>query len=297
MHSPLYLVDASIYVFRSYYSIPPNFYAADGELVNAVYGYTQFLLDLLEHFAGRPVLVSVAFDESLVSCYRNKIYPDYKANRELPDANLEYQLKQCQEITRLLGFHSLCLKDYEADDIIGTLLKKFGEGRPAVIVTRDKDLGQLVRPGHRLWDFAANTYLDEAGVIEKFGVRPDQIADFLALAGDTVDNIPGAPGVGAKTAVALLAHFGSLAALLDRLVEVASVQVRGAARLADVLTEHEDNLKVYREITAIHCEVPMAVKLKDLELTAASADELAAWCDVMAFGDRVRGRIEAAVRK
>ncbi|HKI74226.1 MAG TPA: hypothetical protein VJ998_06270, partial [Pseudomonadales bacterium] len=175
MTEALYLVDASIYVFRSYYSIPDTFHARNGELVNAVYGYTQFLLDLLDR---KPELISVAFDESLTTCYRNDIYPEYKANRALPDKNLEFQLKQCQEITRLLGLHSLCLKDFEADDIIGTLLAKFGKNRQAIIVTRDKDLGQLLRKEDRLWDFAADVWSGPAEIEAKFGVTPLQLADF-----------------------------------------------------------------------------------------------------------------------
>ena len=126
---------------------------ASGEAVNGVYGYTSFLLDLLDT---GPTHVSLAFDESLTTCYRNDIYPDYKANRELPDDNLKYQFAKCQEITRLLGLHLLCMKHYEADDIIGTLQKKLVRKRPVVIVTRDKDLGQLLRDDDVLWDFAAD---------------------------------------------------------------------------------------------------------------------------------------------
>ena len=209
---PLYLIDASIYVFRAYYSIPPNFFDPDGNVVNAVYGYSHFLVDFLKH---KPEFVSVAFDESLNTCYRNEIYPEYKANRDVPDENIKYQFEKCQEITRLLGLHSLCLKLFEADDIIGTLAKKLATSAPVIIVTRDKDLGQLLKAGDLMWDFAADTFTDVEGVRQKFGVSCDQLADYLALAGDTVDNIPGAPGVGAKTAAALLAHFETLDNLLQ----------------------------------------------------------------------------------
>ena len=126
-HEPLYLVDASIYIFRGYYSIPDTFVSRDGTQVNAVYGYTNFLLDLLGGV--RPRYVSVAFDENLITCFRNRIYPDYKGNRDLPDENLLYQMQQCQRVTGLLGCHSLTIEDYEADDIIGSLKRRFGEGR------------------------------------------------------------------------------------------------------------------------------------------------------------------------
>lgn len=288
--SSLYLVDASIYIFRSYFAIPDNFFSAGGESVNAVYGYTGFLLDLIEY---RPELVSVAFDESLVSCYRNEIYPDYKANRDLPDENLEYQLARCRDVTALLGFHHLCLKDYEADDIIGTLLTRFGNGRRAVIVTRDKDLGQLLRDGDTLWDFAADAHLTRDDIFDKFGVRPDQLADYLALAGDPVDNIPGARGIGAKTAAALLAHFGTLEALLDNLDDVASLPLRGAKKIAGLLRDQRRDVEIYRQITGIECDVPMQVELEELRRTPGARQDLVAFCDEMAFGNRIRGRIEA----
>lgn len=288
----LYLIDASIYIFRSYFSIPGSFFAASGELVNAVYGYTQFLLDLLDL---EPDRISVAFDESLVSCYRNQIYPAYKANRDLPDDNLKYQLKKCQQVTALLGFHSLCLKDYEADDIIGTLLTRFGADSEVIIVTRDKDLGQLLRPQDRLWDFAADQYAAQADVEKKFGVRPDQLADFLALAGDSVDNIPGARGIGAKTAAALLNQFGSLDALLEDIPAVASMSLRGAKKIAGTLADSADEVRMYREITGIHCAVPMQVSEADLQLRKVDRKKLLAFCDEMAFGDRIRQRVEALV--
>jgi 5'-3' exonuclease len=292
--TPLYLVDASIYIFRSYYSIPPNFHAANGELINAVYGYTQFLLDLIDR---EPEYISVAFDESLVSCYRNEIYPDYKANRDLPDANLEYQLARCQEITGLLGFHHLCLKYYEADDIIGTLLTRFGEGHEAIIVTRDKDLGQLLREGDRLWDFASDTYSSRTDVFDKFGVHPEQLPDFLALAGDAVDNIPGAPGIGAKTAAALLAEFGTLEALLENSSAVAEMKIRGAKRLCDVLKVNEERLRMFRQITDIHREVPMELTKEDLRLSPKSSDAVLTFCDEMQFGRRIRDRIERSLKR
>lgn len=288
--TPLYLVDASIYIFRSYFSIPSTFFAANGQLVNAVYGYTNFLLDLLGR-EDRPEYISAAFDESLVSCFRNRIYPDYKANRELPDENLEFQLAQCQRVTRLLGLHSLCLEDYEADDIIGTLMTQFGEGRRVIIVTRDKDLGQLLRAEDRLWDYAADAWSGPAEVEAKFGVAPNRIADFLALAGDAIDNIPGAPGIGPKTAAALLGHFGSLDEMLGRIDEIETLPIRGAKKAAATVRAYADQLRIYREVTGIHLEVPMTVSLDDLRLGAPDEAALATFCDDMGFGNRVRDRV------
>ncbi len=289
MTLPLYLVDASIYIFRSYFSIPPSFFAKNGELVNAVYGYTNFLLDLIKR---NPKYISVAFDESLVSCFRNKIYPDYKANRDLPDENLEFQLAMCQKVTGLLGFHHLSLEAYEADDIIGTLHKRFS--LPTVIVTRDKDLGQLIGSEDRLWDFASDAYSGAGEVQQKFGVRPDQIADYLALAGDSVDNIPGAPGIGSKTAAALLTEFGSIQKLYASLDKVPDMKLRGAKKVYDILLRHRGDIDLYRRITGIACDIPIKVTLEDLRIKPQPIEEIMGFFDEMAFSKRIRDRLGQA---
>lgn len=290
MTEPVYLVDASIYIFRSYFSIPDTFVTKSGDAVNAVYGYTGFLCDLLER---SPAYISCAFDESLNTCYRNDIYPDYKANRDLPDANLEFQLQQCQRITRLLGLHHLSLTDFEADDIIGTLHAKFASDRPAIIVTRDKDLGQLLGDDDLLWDFAADEYAGPAEVQQKFGVACHQIADYLALAGDTVDNIPGAPGIGAKSAAKLLVHFGDIDALYQRLDEMETIGLRGAARARQSLIDNEPNVRIFQQITRIKCDIDMVVQLEDLTPGSAPAAELTAFCEEMNFGNKLRERLAA----
>lgn len=291
MTTPLYLVDASIYIFRAYYSMPDTFMNQSGESINAVYGYTNFLLDLLDH---EPKYLSFAFDESLNTCYRNRIYPDYKANRELPGPNLEYQLAQCQLVTRHLGLHSVCLYDYEADDIIGTLQKRLAQQHPVIIVTRDKDLGQLLRADDVLWDFAANDFMGPAEVTNKFGVPPEQIADYLALAGDSVDNIPGAPGIGAKSAAALLSHFGSIDGLYNRLDELDSLKLRGAKKMKQTLTEHEASIRIFQEITRIHQDIDLEVSLDDLGPAAPDAAALTAFAEEMNFGQRLRDRLRKA---
>ncbi len=288
MSEPIYLVDASIYIFRAYFSMPDTFMTDEGESVNAVYGYSSFMLDFLEK---KPSLSSFAFDESLNTCYRNEIYPEYKANRDLPDANLEFQLQKCQEATRLLGFHHLSLQDFEADDIIGTLQVKLAENRPVVIVTRDKDLGQLLRKDDLLWDFAADDFQGPKEVREKFGVDAHQIADYLALAGDSVDNIPGAPGIGAKSAATILNHFGDIDALYERLDEMESLKMRGAKKAKQTLEDHESNIRIFQEITRIKTDIDIDVELSHLERQPASAEEVGAFCDEMNFGQRVRNRM------
>ena len=290
MTEPVYLVDASIYIFRAYFSIPDSFVDTHGEPVNAVYGYTNFVLDLLEK---QPKYISFAFDESLNTCFRNDLYPQYKANRDLPDENLIFQVAKCQEITRLLGIHHLSLKRYEADDIIGTLHTMFAADRPVIIVTRDKDLGQLLRADDLLWDFAADLRTGPAEVKEKFGVYAHQIADYLALAGDTVDNIPGAPGIGAKSAAKILAHFGNIDRLYLAIDEIENIGLRGASKAKQTLLKCEDSVRMFREITRIKCDIDIAVSLQDLKPSPASSDELRSFCDAMNFGERVRDRLAA----
>jgi|AP95_1055475.scaffolds.fasta_scaffold00728_10 5'-3' exonuclease len=290
MSEPVYLVDASIYIFRAYYSIPDTFVSQDGEAVNAVYGYTNFMLDLLDR---SPQYISFAFDESLNTCFRNRIYPEYKANRELPDENLTFQLAKCQEITDLLGFHHVSLHDYEADDIIGTLHKKLGGDRPVVIVTRDKDLGQLLRNDDLLWDFAADDYAGPSDVKEKFGVEPHQIVDYLALAGDSVDNIPGAPGIGAKSASKILNHFGDIDSLYFSIDEIETIGLRGAKKARETLLAHESNIRMFQELTRIHCEIDIDVALEDLAITPGKPELLASFCEEMKFGKRITERLLA----
>ena len=261
--APIYLVDASIYIFRAYYSIPSTFVTNSGEVVNAVYGYTNFLVELLEK---HPEHISCGFDESLNTCYRNLIYPDYKANRDLPDANLEFQLASCQEVTNLLGVHSLCL-------------------------TRDKDLGQLLRPQDLLWDFGVDDYAGPAEIRTKFGVNPCQIADYLALAGDSVDNIPGAKGVGAKTAALLLNHFGDIDSLYESVDEVEGIGLRGAKRIKTSLIEQEASVRMFRKITNILCDIDLEVCLEDLRPAPVDSVKLEEFLQKMNFGDRLKKRV------
>lgn len=290
----LYLIDASIYIFRAYFSMPASMTDKTGEVNHAVYGFTQFMLDFLEFLNTEPGTspVSVAYDESLNTCYRNALFPDYKTNRDEPDDNMMYQVARCQEITGLLGLHYLSLYDYEADDIIGTIVRQMGDAYRSVILTRDKDLGQLLMRDDVLWDFAANTRMDSAAVSEKFGVRPDQIADYLALAGDTVDNIPGVSGVGGKTAAALLNTFNTVDELYDRLPEVSSTGIRGAKKLQEKLEAAREEVRLYQSITAINREAPLAV---DHDLLVPGSIDVAGvmdFCDRMDFGNRIRERVQ-----
>ena len=228
----LYLVDASLYVFRAWHSMPADaFRDADGWPTNAVHGFARFLLELLER--ERPRHIAVAFDEALDACFRNALYPAYKANRDPAPEELRRQFAHCKALCLALGLVVLAHAEYEADDLIGSAARAGrAHGHRAVIVSADKDLSQLLAVDDEQWDFARGLRWGLAGVRARHGVDAHQIADYLALAGDPVDNIPGVPGIGKKTAAVLLAHFGSLDALLERVDEASAGYTLAGRRFA-----------------------------------------------------------------
>ena len=276
-----YLVDASVYIFRYYFALPPNWESRSGYATEAVYGFSNFLLDLL---ARGPRRVACAFDESLGSCFRNEFYPDYKCSRALPDEALAYQLAACREMAEALGIASFASERFEADDILATLTRLCA-GLDPVIVSRDKDLGQLLDRGAvSLWDFAADRHLDARAIREKFRVAPGQIADYLALVGDSSDDIPGVPGVGRKTAAQLLGHFDNIESLLQDPLQVAELPLRGAAKLATRLVEHADQIALAKRLASLEEQVELSSQQKigpvelewrgaDIALAQALADE------------------------
>lgn len=251
-----YLIDASVYVFRAYFSMPDDMVDDAGNPVNALYGFCRFLGDFMEQV--KPGHIVVAFDGSLSKSFRTEIYPLYKANRDPAPDDLKRQFEQCRRFTRALGLMECASTRYEADDLIGTLVEHGRRnGRPSTIVTRDKDLAQLLTQVDIFWDFAGKGKIAYERVPEVFGVWPEQIADFLALAGDSVDNIPGVPGVGKKTATALLSHFGTLDKIYDNLDKVHEVEVRGARTLGAKLEKNKDAAVLARKLTGIACDAPM----------------------------------------
>ncbi|MCU0975100.1 MAG: hypothetical protein MUC71_02155 [Steroidobacteraceae bacterium] len=283
----LHLVDASYFIFRAYYSVEPGMAGRDGRAVNALYGFARFMGDLLER--ARPGLVAVAFDESLDTSFRNEIYPAYKANREPPPPDLGHQFALCRELCRLLGVAEYASGAYEADDIIGAISTRMrARGEACVLVTRDKDLAQLVRQGDEFWDFAGDRRYGYGDIAGQFGVQPERMADYLALTGDSVDNIPGVPGVGPKTAAALLSVFESLEDLYARLDEVPALPLRGAARLPARLAEHRDAAFLARRLTRIACDMPLAFDPADLARRAPAVEALEAFYDHAGFGPMLR---------
>ena len=251
-----YLIDSSIYIFRAWFSMPDQWHNADGWPLNAVYGYTRFLLEFLDQ--SRPLQCAAAFDESLGSCFRNDILPGYKSSREPPDEALAFQLKTCREVTERLGIPCYASARYEADDYLATLARLYrNRGIAVSILTRDKDLGQIIRgAGDLWWDYASGIALDEVGFAEKFGVRPEQFADYLALVGDPIDDIPGVPGVGAKTAARLLQATGDLQQLNKQLDQLSEFGIRGAARIEANLREHWPQVQLAKKLTVLEEYIP-----------------------------------------
>lgn len=246
----VHLVDASPYVFRAFFSLPDAIRTPEGEPVNAAYGFASFLLKLI---AEEEVShLAVMFDESLTSSFRNELYAGYKAQRELPPPELEAQLGACQELSRAFGAATFSDDRLEADDIIGCVAEQVtAAGHRAVVVTSDKDLAQLVSADVELYDFAKDERLGPGEVLERFGCRPGQVPDLLGLQGDPVDNIPGVPGVGKKTARALLAEFDDLDDLYARLDDVAGLSFRGAGTLAPKLEEHREIAFLSRRLATV----------------------------------------------
>jgi 5'-3' exonuclease len=252
-------------VFRAWFALPETLRDARGNPASAVYGFTSFLLRFLAE--EQPTHLATCFDESLNTSFRNDLYPRYKETRELPPPELEAQLAACQEVAAALGGAVFSDARYEADDLVGTLAAQLrAQGQRAVVVSSDKDLTQLVDDDVSFFDFAKGERLGAVEVQARFGVRPAQIPDFLGLAGDSVDNIPGVPRVGAKTAAGLLAHFDDLDALYADLERVADVPLRGASTLGKKLAEHRELAFLSRELATIAVDAPAVAELEALRV-------------------------------
>ncbi|MBT8092864.1 MAG: hypothetical protein KJN77_07505 [Gammaproteobacteria bacterium] len=286
-----YLIDASVYVFRAYYSMPDDMVDDNGNPINALYGFCRFIGDFMEQVT--PEYVAVLFDESLSSSFRTEIYPQYKANRDPAPEDLKRQFEQCRCYVRALGLMERGSPRYEADDLIGTLVTHGRkQGRPSTIVSRDKDLTQLVGKDDVFWDFAGKGKLRYDEIVNSFGVWPEQIADFLALAGDAVDNIKGVPGVGKKTATLLLQHFGGLEQIYENLDRVHEVNVRGAKTLAAKLQMHRDDALLARRLTGIACDAPIEDAEAAMQPSAPSLGEINALFDEAGIGTALRRQAE-----
>jgi len=285
----LYTVDASIYVFRGWFTLPDSLTDSEGNPINAVIGFVDFLTQIVNDH--RPLHMVCAFDESLTTSWRNDIYPDYKANRESAPEELKFQFRLCRELVAASGLREFSSPLLEADDIIATLASNArAAGFRNVVVSADKDLTQVLRGDDEWWDFAKNARLGVAGVEKKFGVKPEQIGDLLALAGDQVDNIPGVPGIGVKTAARLLVKWGDIPNLLRNVDRVAEMKIRGAKRIGDLLAEHSALLDVARQITATRHDPELPVRMSELARRSPDRGALSDLFERLGFGKPRRDR-------
>ncbi|MDD9895313.1 MAG: flap endonuclease [Gammaproteobacteria bacterium] len=253
----VYLVDASIYIFQAHFSPFVECYDEHGEELSALYGFTQFLLQFVRRT--KPKYLAVAHDESLFCGFRHELCPEYKSNRELPDENLEMQLKGCGEICSILGLSSFASKVYEADDIIGTLAQSTREADPSTqvtIVSKDKDLAQILASEHDcLWDYSGNKRRYVGDIVDEFGVHPRQFPDYLGLIGDSVDCISGVPGVGPVKAKALLQEYRDMDEIYANLEKIPELGVRGAKGLAQALADNRALAALSKELATIVCQI------------------------------------------
>jgi DNA polymerase-1 len=281
----VFLIDSSVFVFRSYYSMSTDLVDVNGNTNHAVYGFARFLVRFLKQT--QPKYIATAFDESLTTSFRNEIYPPYKANRDPAPEDLKLQFKHCQQLARLLGIAVFADDSYEADDLIGTLHHSYAKkGHNICVVSADKDLAQLVRPNDWWWDYGKSKPLGFQALTEKFGIRPDQVCDFLALAGDQVDNIPGVKGVGVKTAQILLNHFEDLDSLLARYREIEHLSFRGAKSCMKKIRDHQDLAKLSKLLSKIVLDAP--IENDDIIKSKVSPEPLIEFIETMNFGPMIR---------
>jgi len=280
-----FLIDSSVFVFRSYYSMSTDLVDKQGQTNHAVYGFARFLCRFIKQTQAQ--FIATTFDEALTTSFRNEIYPLYKANREPAPADLKAQFKLCQKLAKLLGLSVFADDSYEADDLIGTLHQTYAKrGHNICVVSADKDLAQLVRPTDWWWDYGKSKPLGFKALTAKFGVRPDQICDFLALAGDAVDNIPGIKGIGTKTAQILLNHFNDLDTLLMRYKEIEFLSFRGAKSCQLKIQNHQADAKLSKQLSQIVIDAP--IDNDDIIKSKVDQEPLISFIEDMNFGPMLR---------
>lgn len=258
----LYLLDGTLLFFRALHGTPDVFSDVRGRAVNGVRGYLGYLLKLLE--TDRVGYCVAAFDQSLNSCWRNDVYPAYKANRPAADANVLHQLDCCRQLTEALGIPVLADPNYEADDFIATLARK--SRREVVVVSRDKDLRQLLDGSVSLLDPGSGAVTGPAEFRAEFGFAPVLFPDYQALTGDAVDNVPGVRGIGPKTAQRLVAAFGALEAIHESVGRWPEAGVKPGSAQAARLLEQREEAFLFRRVLRLDPEVPLPLSLSATRL-------------------------------
>ncbi|NBR51973.1 MAG: DNA polymerase I [Rhodobacteraceae bacterium] len=275
----LHLIDGSAFIFRAYHALPPLTRKSDGLPVGAVSGFVNMLQRYIENNSGSDAAthVAVIFDYSGRS-FRNDLYDQYKANRPPAPEDLIPQFPLTRRATEAFNIACKEIEGYEADDIIATLAHQARDaGGRVTIISSDKDLMQLVGNGVEMLDPMKNKRIDREGVIEKFGVGPERVVDVQALAGDSVDNVPGAPGIGIKTAALLINEFGDLESLLDRAEEIPQPKRR------ETLIANREQIELSKRLVSLDCETPLDFTLDDLEVRDPEPDALFGFLAEMEF--------------
>jgi DNA polymerase-1 len=287
--SRVYLIDGSGYIFRAFHALPPLTRPSDGLPIGAVHGFCNMLWKLLRDTKGeqRPTHLAVVFDHSAVT-FRNAISADYKAHRPDPPAELVPQFSLIRDAVRAFNVSCIELEGYEADDIIATYAcQTVDAGGEAVIVSSDKDLMQLIRPGITMLDTMKNKMIGEAEVLEKFGVPPRQVIDVQALAGDSIDNVPGVPGIGIKTAAELIREYGDLEALL-----AAAPSIKQKMR-RERLMQYADQARLSRRLVELDCKTPVTVPLDQTAVADPDPHVILSFMRSMEFNTLTRRVAEA----
>ena len=269
--NPLILIDGSSYLYRAFHAYPGTM--SNGDIpTNAIYGVVNMLRSMMRQFASDRI--AVIFDAK-GKTFRDDMYPEYKANRPPMPDDLRCQIEPLHNVIRAMGLPLISIPGVEADDVIGTLASQASKaGMPVLISTGDKDMAQLVDDNVTLINTMTNVVMDREGVIEKFGIPPELIIDYLALMGDKVDNIPGVPGVGDKTATALLQGIGSIEKLYQNLDDIAALGFRGSKTMAKKLVDNEDNAKLSYELATIKLDVELEETPESLVKATPNTDEL-----------------------
>jgi DNA polymerase-1 len=281
----LYLIDGSGYLFRAYHALPPLTRKSDGLPTGAVSGYCNMLWKLLEDMKGAeaPTHVAVIFDAGKTT-FRNKIYPQYKANRPDPPEDLIPQFPLVREATRAFGVSCVEMENFEADDLIATYAcMAMAASARTTIISSDKDLMQLVVDGKiELLDTMKNKRLGSAEVMEKFGVLPNKVVEVQALAGDSVDNVPGVRGIGVKTAAELLGIYGDLETLLKRAGEIKQPKRR------ETLIENTENARISLKLVTLDCKVKVKEQPDEFVAREPNAQTLIGFLKAMEFNSLTR---------
>ena len=269
--NPLILIDGSSYLYRAFHAYPGTM--SNGDIpTNAVYGVVNMLRSMMRQFASDRI--AVIFDAK-GKTFRDDMYPEYKANRPPMPDDLRCQIEPLHNVIRAMGLPLISISGVEADDVIGTLASQASKaGIPVLISTGDKDMAQLVDENVTLINTMTNVVMDREGVIEKFGIPPELIIDYLALMGDKVDNIPGVPGVGDKTATALLQGIGSIEKLYENLDDIAALGFRGSKTMAKKLVDNKDNATMSYELATIKLDVELEETPESLVKATPNTDEL-----------------------